>query len=293
MAVDPQALIGPEIAFGALRRHLTRLRLRLRLALGVYVSARVVAILCGAASIAILLHKLQGILSPTELVWIAPGLAVVAALVAAIAWPLPDSRVAAAADRRLGARDRLATAVELAVSSDRSGMDCAQIADALNYASGQKAADAFAVRIGRTGRWAVGCLIALLAVHFAPIPALLLSEREREDQDRLRAVAHLLKPEAERLQRKADETGDEETSEVARRLERLAREMERGSVERKQALVELDEIEKDLAKLHESIRPPSMKTAQAGELSARAIRSGLRNSRRSPRRRRRPAARKR
>jgi hypothetical protein len=263
VASDPQALVGPEVAFNALRRHLIRLRWRLRLALGVFIGARALSVLCGAAAIAILLHKLQGILYPAELVWVAPGVAVVAAVLGAIAWPLPDARVAVAADRRLGARDRLGTAVELAGAADRSGMDCAQIADALNYAGRQRAADAFAVRTGRSGRWAVGCLLALLVVHFAPIPPLLLSKRQREDQDRLRAVAHLLKPEAERLQRKADETGDEETSEVARRLERLAREMQRGRVERKQALVQLDEIQKDLEKLHESIRPPSLKTAQA------------------------------
>ncbi|HUS79723.1 MAG TPA: hypothetical protein VM283_00560, partial [Armatimonadota bacterium] len=263
MAVEPAAMGTVSAAQRALRGRLGVMRRRVRLLLALRLATPAVALVAAAGALTITISKLQGITYPLSVPAMAMAAAIVAAIIAALVWPLPDEIVARAADRRLGSRDRLATAIELVGAPDRSGMDRAQIANAVGYAATARPRDAFALTLTRTHKVALGCVVALLAAHLLPIPALLLSQREREDRAELRQIAQTMQPVVQRLEREAQATGDEQTREVARRMRRLTAQMRRGTLDRKRALLELAEVDRKLDELQREIKPPSLRTASA------------------------------
>jgi hypothetical protein len=226
--------------------------------IGVAAGAAMLATLRGYDELLGVTHPVTGAILP--LLW-----ACAAALVVGALWPLPDRMIAASADRRLALRDRIATAVELSRTLYPDGMERAQIFDAVRHLSELTPWRAYPLRFDRLAKTMVGCLALLAAVELAPIPPLLLSTRERDEQAELRAVAQQLKPAVTELEKLADEAEDEETDETdetAKRLERLTQRMERGRVPKREALLELAELGAMMKRLDEQIKPPSLKTAR-------------------------------
>ncbi|MGC9317524.1 MAG: hypothetical protein ACP5KN_05745 [Armatimonadota bacterium] len=262
MAVDASALISLEAAQAALRGRLRWLRLWVRAVLFVRLAILGVAV----ASIAMVLvygaGRLYGITHPAEDVLMPLALACAAALLAALIWPLSDRLMAMSADRRAGLWDRMATAIELSTRDRPSGMERAQVMDAVRMLSAIRPLQAWPLRFDRTAKVAAGSLVALLAVQLGPIPPLLLSRQEREERAELREIARELEPAARELEEEAGETDDEEIERVSRELRRLTQQLRRGGLDKRRALLELDDIQDRLRKLEQRIRQPSLKTAR-------------------------------
>ena len=191
MAVDASAYVSLEAAERALRGRLARLRAWVRVLIatrfamiGVASGAAMLAILRGYDELYGVTHPVMDALSP--LLW-----ACAAALIVGALWPLPDRLIAASADRRLALRDRIATAVELSRTLYPDGMERAQIFDAVRHLSELTPWRAYPLRFDRLAKTMVGCLALLAAVELAPIPPLLLSTRERDEQAELRAIAQI------------------------------------------------------------------------------------------------------
>ncbi len=262
MAVDASAYVSLDAANRALRGRLSRLRAWVRVLLGARLAMMGVAVGAGAL---VLLHgyeRLYGVMHPLEDAVFPLLVGCAAAALVALIWPLPDRLMAASADRRLGLWDRLGTAVGLMGEFYPSGMARAQINDAVRHLSELTPWRAYPLRFDRRAKVMVGCLALLAVVELAPIPPLLLSAREQEEQAELRLVAQEFKPAVEELNEQADEAEDEETDEAAKRLERLTQRMERGSVTKRAALLELAELGDKLDRLDKEIKPPSLKTAR-------------------------------
>lgn len=269
MAADASALISPQAIRATLRWTLGRLRAQARLVLAVRLAT--IGVLVGAATLTVLvgIERLHGVTHALRETLMPLAVACLASILAAAIWPLPDRRLAAGADRRLHLWDRLATASELARAGDPSGMERAQIADAVRHCAQVRPAAAYRLRRDRLTSAALGCVAALLIVQLAPIPPLLLSAGERAEQAQLRQVARQIQPVAAQLHVQADEADDEETREVAKRMERLAGRMERGELGKREALLELSELQKRLAQIEERAKAPTLRTARtaAEELS--------------------------
>ena len=261
MAVDASILVSPDAAYRALRSGVASLRRWVRVLLAIRLATWGIIVAAGAAALVVLFGKLQGVLYPVSLP--AGVLAEVAAgaTIIALFWPLSSQVVSMSADTRLRLWDRLSTAMELSRRERPTGMERAQVMDAVLRLGGLRLRRAYPVRTDRATKVMLGCVAALLAVQFLPIPPLLLSQREREEKAELRRQAARLEPVARKLEAEAKHKEDEEAQKVAQRLRKLARDLRLGRLDKKRALLELAELEKRLKALEDNIKPPSLKTA--------------------------------
>jgi chemotaxis protein histidine kinase CheA len=179
----------------------------------------------------------------------------------AILWPLPDRTVAAGADRRLGLRDRIGSALEFVRDESPTGMEQATILDAVHHLDRLRAGEAFPIRLPRGARGAGLCLAALVLVQALPIPPLLLSRDQREARAELREQAAKIEPLAKQMEQAAAEADDQQAQQVARELRKLAQQLNRGKVDKTQALLSMSELQKQLDKLDQRLEPSRPKTA--------------------------------
>jgi len=260
----------------SLQRGLRRLRRRVRALLVFRLSSLGLALAGGAGAFAVLWLRLLGRWYPLWLPPAALGAVLLVAVLAAALWALPDRTVAASADRRLGLRNRLGTAVHLARRGRPAGMEQAMLHDALRHLSRVRASTAYPLRAYSSTRAAALCLAALILIQVLPIPPLFLSPQEREERAALRLEAAKIVPVAKKLEQQAKKERNAEGQRLARRLERLALQLQRGQTDRKKALLGLKALEKDLAALEKNLAPPPMKTAaQAAEELRRAASKDL------------------
>lgn len=271
MATQATAVLQP--ASVTIRRGLHRLRRRIRLLLALRLGALAVTASAATMAALVIYLKLLGRWYPLTTIEYVLGGCLVPVTLVALLWPLPDRRVASSADRRLGLRDRLGTAIQLLVSRDHSGMQQAAILDAARFAQGLRAARAYPMKPRRSFKAAAGALCALAIAQFAPIPALLVSPQEREAKAELRKHAEHLKPIVQRLERGASEQHDEEAAKLAKRLRNLGRKFEHGSLSKKQALLTMKDLQKEIDKY---AADKSREATKAAEKTAEQLRTQAR-----------------
>lgn len=276
MASDASAAVHLSEAATELQRGLSRARLRVRLLLTLRLATLGGAMVAGVAAVAVLLLRLGDIWYPVLLPETTLFVVGAGALVAALLWPLSDQTIAASVDRRLRLGDRLGTAVQLAAVPQQSGMEHAMVSDALHHLRRVRRSDAYPLRVYRSTKVMGLCLGALLAVQMLPIPPLLVSPQDREDQALLRKQAAKIELVAKQLRQEAKKAGDAQAQKVARRLEKLAQQLRRGKLDKKQALLSFKEMEKQLEAVKKNVAPPALKTAgQAAEEFKKAGRERL------------------
>ena len=243
---------GPDETASARRQLqvvLRRARCRARQVLAASWAVRLAPPVVGGLVLVALLLKLLGCgyhpLYPLALV---AGLCSGCALIAAL-WPLPDRMMLASLDRRLELKDRLTTAGWLLSREHRFGMNAVALQEGLALAQSVRPAVAYAFPPARRWRAAGLGLAALLTVILVPIPPLLLSSRERQERAELSAQAARIEPLATALAQAAREGQNPEARRVARRLMRLHRDMLQGRLARKQALLRMSDLRRDLQHL--------------------------------------------
>ena len=269
LATDAHAFPSLAAAPRRLRRGLRRLRRRVRVLLAVRLVTVAMAVVAALAIPLVVLLKLHDLWFPPLAPELGLAAAAVVCCVAALVWPLPDALIAASADRRLALRDRLGTALELTAgtgASPRTGMEQAMVLDALEHVRLALPGEAFPFRLTRGTKFAGVLLLLLGAAQVLPIPAWLLSPQQQEDRAFLRREAARIEPVAKKLEEEAKRAGDVEAAQVAKRLQLLAKEFKKGQLDRKKALLKLDEADKELEKVAQRLAPPPPKTAaQAAE----------------------------
>ena len=250
--------VAPQV----LQRGLGRLRRRARALLAFRLATMAGLAMAGAWAVAVVGLRLKGVWYPPLLPEVALGLVAAGALVAALLWPLPDEAMAVSADRRLGLRDRLSTAAHLLRAAGQSGMQQAMVMDAVAHIRSAQPRDAYPVRAYRSTKAAAACVAALVLAQALPIPPLLVAQREREEKAALRRVAAKVEPVAKKLDQEAKKGADLQAKEMARRLQKLAQQMRQGRLDKKQALLSLKAMEKELEALEKRAAPPPLKTAE-------------------------------
>lgn len=261
-----------------LRRGIRALRLRVRLLIALRLAIGAVTIVSAGATLCVLGLRLRGVWYPP----LAPEVALVAAALASLAtgllWPLSDRLIAASADRRLGLRDRIGSALQFLRAGAGSGMERAAVLDALGHLELLRAREAFPMRRPRASSAAALCLGVLLLSQVLPIPPLLLSPREREEKAELREAAARIEPLAKQLEEAATQANDQEAAQVSKQLKKLAQQLQRGQVTKKQALLNLSELEKKVQRLDQKLAKPktaeeladSLRQAQQDSISQKA-----------------------
>lgn len=162
-----------------------------------------------------------------------------------VAWALvermPDARVARSLDRRGGLEDRLTTAAE--VPADTGALAAAQHADAAERLKSLRPAEVYPLRPNRWHGSTVG-LLALTALVFAAGNTDLFRtpERRREAEEVRRMAARVEQVARPILAQAKTPDASAEEKDLARRLQKLTRDMGRARVTRAEALVKANAL---------------------------------------------------
>ena len=181
--------------------------------------------------------------------------------------------VAAAADARLGIKDRAASAVALAES--REAMAVALVEDAADHVSAVAPRAVFSRRLaGRLWPPTAAAVALALALLLPQWPAL-QSAQARSERAELEAKAKQFERLAIEIEKRAEPQTQDIAKQVAENMRRLSRDLQSPGMSKKRALVEMKETAKKIAAARAKIEEKSpKKLAQAGaelaELAAKA-----------------------
>lgn len=192
--------------------------------------------------------------------WLAGGAA--AGVLTAAVWALwkRDTPLAAAleVDRRFGLKERLSSALALSAKDRETAAGQALLADALRRAGGLDVGERFTLQAGRWAWLPIAPTAAALLVMLLVTPAAKKTQaKSAADADVKKQVqkstAALQKKLAER-RKQAEEEGLKEAENLLERLERGTQELARTTeADRKQTLMKLNDLAKDLEKRREQL----------------------------------------
>ncbi|WP_144059567.1 hypothetical protein [Rhodopirellula sallentina] len=193
-------------------------------------------------------------------------IAVVAAAVH-VWWKAPSrADVAAEIDRRFGLRERISSALSVATGDphplSRSSMTDALVRDASSRAESLKIADKFPLRAGRTA-WLplsiIPILVAMIAVvePASPIDDAVASAVDSAEVRQVKAVAAELKKRIAEQKRASETKGLKEAQELFQDMERQLDKITKSeSLNRKEALIQLNEIKEQIQQRKDRIGSP-------------------------------------
>lgn len=164
---------------------------------------------------------------------------------------VPPTSVAKMADSRLKLKDRLSSALDFAGRSDKSDFMEAAMRDAARQISAVNPAQCFPiVRPRLLSTFAALILCALAAVILSALLPLrntiVAKDRIRiQDQSQAKLEAGLLKDSAVR-------NGDRKAEEIAREIEKILQQLERGELTREEALQRIAELQRQIGEKNQS-----------------------------------------
>jgi hypothetical protein len=228
------------------RHKLAAVARRLRL---LAVEARVSWCLLPGLVLALLLlaaHKLDRLDEPYFPMITVVGLTLALGLVWGLLKPISLFEAAALADKRLGLKERLSNAVVFAASPDVSPLVPALLRDAARSAARVSPKE---VAPHRATRATVYCGIAAAligATWFAPVYPLGRSPGEVAVRKQMRQQGKKLLTTAKRARQEAEKKGLRTPAELAKKLEKLAEELEKAKLTKKQALLKTGKLAAEL-----------------------------------------------
>lgn len=248
----------------ALCRHVEAVRRRVRLLLaqqGLCVGMTVAA---GIGLALVAATRLQWWTDAVD--YIGPVLFLGAALGALLGWFRPVSRLTAAriAEERADLKERLSTALVLSERGVESEVARAQRADAARCAAALRPADLLPWRLPSQARFLAIAIAALLAALYLPDLPIFSTPQQRLDREAMREQGRRLQAAAREIERRVPRKRDDPNAEILRRIarnmERLGRDQERGRITKKQAMLRLNDLRRQLqqARNARSVPPGSL-----------------------------------
>ncbi len=161
------------------------------------------------------------------------------------------------ADERAGLKERLSTALWLSAAGSESALASAQLADAATHAESLRATSVLPWRPPQHWKWLLGALTLLLAVVYLPSLPFFRSPQDRIDQEAMRLQGAQMQKVAKDLEkqiaRQKDDPNGEILRRVAREMQRLGKDQARGRVPKKQALLKMNELQRQLKEAGEKM----------------------------------------
>lgn len=205
--------------------------------------------------------------------WIAAALAT--GLVMAIGWTYlrrrPGIDAAIEVDRRFGLKERVSSALALSADELETPAGKALLDDAQHRANKIYIPERFQVRLGR---WSLlplapGLAAFLLALFVAPR----VTEQQAEARQDIIAVKKQVKESSDALRKKmleqrkeAREKGLKDAEELFEKLERGAKELSKGEADKKQTLVNLNDLAKEIEKRRQGVGDADQLKKQLNQL---------------------------
>jgi hypothetical protein len=255
VTLTPEAILTQKIA---------QLRGRVRLLVAQRWMFRTLLVATGACGVAALALRLAG--APLPLEWLPVALALAAAGGALYGWTRPVTPMDAArlADDRLALRERLSSGIDFVqrhppprsgsavdpvrdkAEAPRDPLVAAQIEDAARHSARLMPAEVFPYRLPREGRLLAVTAAVLIAVLFVPELSIFQSPQQRAEKAALKREGAKLQQLAREALRRKTPTNMEITRRVAENMRHLGVEMQRGRVNKKQAMLALGKMSKEL-----------------------------------------------
>ena len=216
--------------------------------------------------------------------------AVIAAGIYALATAPSSASVAAEVDRRFGLRERLSSSLSLDPRKRDSAFGAALLADAETRAGQLAVAERFTLRPSRLGWLPIAvvpilAIVVLLAEPADRSTAGSTSAAAAADTEQVKRAARELKKRIQKQRREAEAEGLREAEELFEKLEAdLDKITQREKLDRKQAMIELNDLKKQLEQRRDQLGTPDqmrramaqMKGLESGpaEKTAKAIQRG-------------------
>lgn len=169
------------------------------------------------------------------------------------------------ADERAGLKERLSTAVELSAFAERSEVAHAQIADAAQHAETLKASQVIRWSPPPQLKWLALAGIVLAGAVFLPDLPVFQSTQEKLDREAMRAQGEKIQRVAKAIEQQAKKKkGEDENQAIVRRIahnmKQLGKDQEKNRISKKQAMLKLNELAKQLKESEEKMGPKAQKT---------------------------------
>lgn len=171
-------------------------------------------------------------------------------------WTRPVSALDAAqiADERAGLKERLSTAVELSRAGSRSEIAEAQLADAAKHADSLRASTVLPWRVPFEVRYLAAAIALLAAVMIVPQLDVFKSAQDKADEAAMKLQGEQIQAVAKKLQKdlkKGGDKNDEILHRVAQNMQQLGKDQKLGRVSKKQAMLQLNDLQKQLKEAQE------------------------------------------
>lgn len=237
VTVTPEAILGQKIA---------ELRGRVRLLVAQRWMFRALAVATGASVVTALGMRLAAYPLPLE--WLPLVLSVAAAAGALFGWTRPVTPMDAArlADQRLSLRERLSSGVDFVQRRARDPLIDAQIEDAARHSARLRPGEVFPYRMPREWRPLAVAAVLLLGVLFVPELSIFQSPQQQAEKAAMKREGAKLQQLAKETLRHKSSSNAEIARRVAENMRHLGAEMQRGRVNKKQAMLALGKMSKEL-----------------------------------------------
>lgn len=229
-----------------LRERVGQLRRRVQLlvmARWVFAALVVASVLC---SLLVISDRLEWISAPPEYL---AGLLLVSAFIgAAVGLTRPVSLMDAAqlADRRLGLKERLSSGIDFIQRGADDPMTAAQLADAAGHCSGLRPREVFPFRLPREAKFLAGSLALFLALLFLPEWSVFQSPRVRAEKQAIKQQGAQIEKLAKEYQKHSPQKNSQITKRIAANMRALGKEMQRGRISKKQAMLRMGRLTKQM-----------------------------------------------
>ncbi|MFQ6131739.1 MAG: hypothetical protein ACE5R4_06860 [Armatimonadota bacterium] len=241
-----------------LREKAEALARRLQVLRVLYWAARC-ALVASAAALVLMLVHVAGHFEPVYL-W--SGGLMALALVVGLIWgalrKVTPLQAAAYTDERLGLKERLSSAIQFLAQPDTSGLVPALVTDAASTAERLEPARVYPYRATREAKYLGGAMLAFAALAFVPPLNLFMTPGEIAVKEEMKQQGKKITKVAKELERRAKEEDLKVSPELARRLAKLGRELEKARLTKKQALLETRALSEDIRKAHERMAQAKM-----------------------------------
>jgi hypothetical protein len=198
-------------------------------------------------------NKLHWLPAPPE--WLG-GLLLAGALVGAIVGltrRVTAMDAAQLADRRLDLRERLSSGLDFLSRGETDAMVTAQVADAAERSAQLRSAAVFPHRFPREARLFAVSLLVLLAAIYLPELAIFQGPQKVAERAALGREGEKLQALAkDPTRRRADRSADIERR-VLQQMHNLGKDMKRGQVSKKQAMLRMDRLTRDIQKQQQQL----------------------------------------
>ena len=196
---------------------------------------------------------------PDAIDWIGVVLTVglVIGLVIGLTYRFSSLDTARMADERLGLKDRLSSAFSFSRQASRDELMEAQIADTVGRTKDLRPAQVFPWRLPPEFRWALAAGALVLAIHFLPEMPVFHSKQEIAEQKAMTEAGKKIRKLAKELEKRglSEKTDAQIAKQIAKNLEKLGRSQELNRISKKQAMLQMNDLMKQLKQLENKMSP--------------------------------------